>query len=57
MALDNRTAQQRIELANALDRASAAVRENVYRSPVNWPVDVQDALSDAKVVLDLAVAA
>ena len=57
MALDNRTSEQRLALANALARAETLVRNNVQAGPVNYPADVQDALADAKVVLDLAVAA
>ncbi|CAI3971320.1 hypothetical protein VAC51_00009 [Variovorax phage VAC_51] len=57
MALQNRTSEQRLYLANALARAEALVRNNVQAGPVNYPTDVQAALVAAKTVLDLAVAA
>lgn len=57
MALQNRTPQQRLDLANALAAAEALVRNNVQAGPVNYPTDVQAALVKAKTALDLAVAA
>lgn len=57
MALQNQTAAQRLALANALDRASAQVRENIYRTPVNYPADVADALGDLNTLLDATIAA
>lgn len=57
MALQNRTAAQRLALANALARAEAQVRENIYRTPVNYPADVADALGDLNTLLDATIAA
>lgn len=57
MALQNRTSAQRLALANALDKASALVRENVYRTPVSYPADVQAALVALNVLVDATVAA
>lgn len=57
MALQNRTQEQRLALANALARAEAQVRQNVNRLPVNYPADVQAALVALNVLLDATVAA
>lgn len=57
MALQNRTAQQRLDLANALATAEALVRDNIQRTPVNYPAPLQAALVKAKTALDAAVAA
>lgn len=57
MALQNRTQEQRLALANALARAEAQVRQNVNRLPVNYPADVQAALAALNVELDATIAA
>ena len=57
MALQNRTPAQRLALANALARAESLVRENTYRTPVNYPADVADSLSDLNTLLDATIAA
>lgn len=55
MALQNRTVTQRVNLANALAKAEALVRQNVHRNPVNYPADVQAALVALEVVLLAAI--
>lgn len=57
MALQNRTQEQRLALANALARAEAQVRQNVNRLPVNYPADVAAALAALNVELDATIAA
>ena len=56
MALQNRTQEQRLALANALARAEAQVRQNVNRLPVNYPEDVQAALVALDVLLHATIA-
>jgi len=56
MSLQNRTQQERLNLANALDRASAAVRQNVNRNPVDYSQDITTVLAAAKTELDATIA-
>lgn len=55
MALQNRTQQERLNLANALAKAEKLVRDNVNRLPVNYPTTVDAALTALKTQLDATV--
>lgn len=57
MALANRTAEQRLALANSLDKCAALVRNNIEHRPVNYPTDVAAALAALKVLLDATITA
>lgn len=57
MSLQALTQQQRIDLANALTKATVNVRQNVNRLPVNYLTDVDASLAAAKTLLDAAIAA
>ena len=57
MAINNATAQQKLDAANALARAEAILRRSVQEKPVNYATDADAAIAAAVTKLGVITSA